>query len=967
MSTTPKQTTSVPMTVSRHHLLTAVLVAGHCAGLLAHFPQHAKCVWSEKAPKLDGVLDEWGRAAPIRVRHVDRSFGKAKGDDDASYVCYTLWNNECLFVAVDVRDSSLVCNSVGNRLYENDCLELSIDARHDSESEYQEDDYQFVFAPSGPSGRPQTWLFRNPIHGNAAPDGVQVAAKTREDGYVLEIAIRWLALGRDAPDLGQVIGFQHDIRDYDEDDSVKGLCWIPASDPAANPLNWGDLIFVRSKQQSVDKVLAAMEKDIARYQRLLFGVAKELSNEVMVTVGDGVTKVLDFGIGWNWQYYDGFVPEWTEDEWQAFLGLLAWTKPHWVRYGLNLCHWEPENDDDDPQHFNWAGFKFDSTIMRHHYRMLDFCEERGIDVLVCNWYVGDKASGSTWLAETVRDPELQDTDGNPVNDAPYDPRELVESVAALLHQLKTVKKYQCIKYVSLWNEPDGDWAYQSPNARYPDAFWPMYPMLDKRLRQLGLRGQIGIVGPDTSTFSYYAMLGIPELIAQYGKTIDVVADHDYAAFLDYKRLDNSSPISSGIKAYATIQEKLKTLYGREMPFVITEFGNMGNGPGPVVGADEVFVGSLSTIELMLRGLNAGVDGFLRWEFKPYEVDWQCFGALTSTQKELLFAPYPPVYFPHSLISRHMPKGSKVLSVETSGGADENGTARVAACGIRSPADEFSVFAVNNGFTDKRVTVDVAQLLKQAEVVHLYYDSSRPRRFQRGSDLTVEAGRFRATVTPRSLNVFTTIDSSLAESVLDEPWRLAPKRTEPSYTAIRHGGGPAERAAFGFERPTTWHVWRSSSGGTTFGVSQERFHAGKSSCRVAYDFVSADTGGREEHVVATTAVQLDGLPQRLSFWLHGDGQGHQLKFHFVDADGETFSCSEPIAITWRGWRKIERDTSAMPKGWGNWGSEANDIVDLPITGVGFALHEREREYVGKGSLYIDELEIISLAQRGEEAK
>jgi hypothetical protein len=863
-----------------------------------------------------------------------------------------MWDAWYLYVAVEVTDNSLVLAPTLDRLYEGDCVEISLDLNNDGEGGYDADDYQFVISPSGPDRKPRVNLYRNPFFKIDDRPFVRVAANITTEGYIIEAAFSWRELGL-RPRLGHVVGLEVDIRDYDADGSRKGVTWTPASDPPANPLRWGDLVLVNQAPDDPTPILEALRARNARWQRLLSGTAAEAQNEVTIDVGAKPAARLSLGIGWNVQFRDGRFPDWGDGTWSAFLELLAWTRPAWIRYGVNLGQWEPKNDDADPSHPNWEAFAFRSPAMRHHYRFLDLCEKRGIDVLWANWCIGDRATAANWLAESVHNPAVRDTDADPFNDAPYDPEELAESLAACLYHLKTVRGYTCVKQVSLWNEPDQGWSFNSPSAKYPDAFWGYYNTLATHLQRLGLRDAIKIVGPETSTGSYEALPDLATHLARLSKEVDILAHHDYLGYSDYHRVDRGSPMSRAAAAYAALLPKASR------PVAVTEFGNMGNGSSDVTGDDAIYSGSLSACRLVIEGLNSGVAGFLRWEFKPYGVSWQNFGALTTLSQRHQFEPYRPVFFPHALLCHAATKGSDILQTTTRGGLDENAVPRVAAAALHQRDTGLAILLLNDGFQPKKATLRFDPNLPGGmplQLAHLSYDASLPDTFQKQPEVAIANGQAILTLPPRSLHALST-RAGFAEV---PPLPALPPREEPQYTTRKVADRDEAVALMRFNADYDWRVWQSTSGHTTFQTQPERADAANRVCRIAYDFIGVRPNERPEHVVAHTDLIVAAKPLKVAFRLFGDAQGHRLSFVFLDAKGEVFEFPEPMAIDWVGWQTRSISVETFPKDWGHWSGDG--VPDYPLRGFGFVLTAPRTGYRGKGIIEIDDVEITSQPPR-----
>jgi len=924
----------------------AIVAAATC---LAHTDLHIVCGQSKLGGvKVDGDIAAWQEGRFVAVPATSRSFGHVGSDDDASFRFAAMWDRWYLYVAVEVKDDSIVAAKTLARLYEGDCVEISLDAHNDSTGGYDAGDFQFVIAPTGPERKPRVNLYRNPFFKIGDRPFVKVASNITTTGYVVEAAFSWRQLGV-RPRTGHVVGFQIDIRDYDADGSRGGLTWAPASDPAANPLRWGDLILASSPGSDVSGILRRLAAKNARWQRLLEGKARELDNNVGIRVLPNVIGRLSLGVGWNVQFRDGRFPAWDEGAWSAFLELLAWTQPSWIRYGVNLGQWEPANDDDDPSHPNWPAFKFRSPAMLNHYRLLDLCEKRGIDVLWANWCIGDRATGAKWLAESVHNPENSDGDDDPYNDAPYDPEELAESIAACLYHLKSVRGYTCVKQVSLWNEPDQGWSFNSPSAKYPETFWTYYDALARHLRRLGLRDAVKILGPETSPASYDQLPELGKFLSLYSDEVDILAFHDYIGYADYRRVDRGVPISRAAVPYA----ELATITPR--PVAVTEFGNMGNGSGEVSGLSAVWAGSLSTCRLVIEALNYGAAGFLRWEFKPYGASWQNFGALTTVSREHLFAPYRPVFFPHALLCRAMVRGAEVLKTVVNGGRDENGVGRVVCVALQQRDTGHALILLNDGLEPKRARVQFDPKVFGRSAVrfgHLSYDASLPSTFRKHSDVEVKDGAFELTLPPRSVHAL----STRPDFADVKPLPTLPPRLEPRYYVRKSDDKLLDVAFMRFNGDYDWRVWQSTAGHSTLATRTEQGEEKNKVCRIAYEMLGVREGQRPEHLVAHTDLILRGRPLRVSARFKGDGRGLKVAFLFVDARGEVFQAPEERAITWEGWKRISLTADNFPEGWHHWSGDGKP--DYPLLGFGITLTAPDTTFRGRGILEMDDVLILS---------
>ena len=113
-------------------------------------------------------------------------------------------------------------------------------------------------------------------------------------------------------------------------------------------------------------------------------------------------------------------------------------------------------------------------------------------------------------------------------------------------------------------------------------------------------------------------------------------------------------------------------------FFLSEFGTMANGWGGDHPGPGSFPSVLKDAELVIRRLNAGVDGFNRWSFlNRGDLDgcWQFLDTWDPGQKRLLdqFVPHPNTYFVLGLLTRFLAKHSEVLKCQVDGGRSTPGS------------------------------------------------------------------------------------------------------------------------------------------------------------------------------------------------------------------------------------------------------------------------------------------------------
>lgn len=503
-----------------------------------------------------------------------------------------------------------------------------------------------------------------------------------------------------------------------------------------------------------------------------------------ITVLKDVVSCLDIGIGWNssgclnsrWPEYLGLgfggagqrlKRKFSQEEWDRYFGLMEWSGCHWLRHAVSISDWMPHKGNTN--RIDRTEFVFDSEEMQRHYTVLDQAEKRGIKVLLANWNLGtrwatkseqpkEKRShanwnlGSGWLIQKRIAREDGWSKQHPDNEDVF-----AEALAALVYHLKREKKYQCVWALSLWNEPNGKWEYSGSNANYPDSFWPLYGAVDSHLRHLGVRDEVRLLGPDTSTGGHPRH--IFEMLEKYGPILDIVADHDYSAF-------RGKAMFRSVTAYTQLMRNIEDTCGKRIPLVISEFGNYGKGNGSVDDDNQVYDGALSTTAYLIRMLNHGTAGLARWEFLIYGNEWRNFGALTNTDVNYLFRPYGPVFYPHAIAARYVKPGWEVRKVQS-----EDVSTALWATALTSKQGNITILLLNDDIkpVSLRLRLDVQSAPKQLH--HLMVTGPIPKGIQSGDDLALDKGEIEIALPPKSISALT----SLSPGNLDLPGKLALKR------------------------------------------------------------------------------------------------------------------------------------------------------------------------------------------------
>ncbi len=148
-----------------------------------------------KEVKIDGDLSEWDISNTYAVEYKDNVVygqGAWLGTKDLSFKAYSMWEGDALYFAFDVTDDVLFQNKTGADMWEGDHIEFWLDV--DLKGDYNEainsnDDFQFGFSPGNFNNLLPEVVIWTPNIKDEVKNAIQIGAKKREGGYIIEVKI----------------------------------------------------------------------------------------------------------------------------------------------------------------------------------------------------------------------------------------------------------------------------------------------------------------------------------------------------------------------------------------------------------------------------------------------------------------------------------------------------------------------------------------------------------------------------------------------------------------------------------------------------------------------------------------------------------------------------------------------------------------------------------------------------------
>lgn len=312
--------------------------------------------------------------------------------------------------------------------------------------------------------------------------------------------------------------------------------------------------------------------------------------------------------------------------WKQLFYHARWLGLNFIRVELSQHMYEPER-----KKFDWK-----NEEMKALYKILDWCQKNHADVFLQQmWcHVGWNAFPGV----------------HPLLSAPCSLEDYADGIAALLKYLIKIRKYTCIKYFCLTNEPPGGtwgywWGYGSGSGSVTPAWKKVRETLDAN------RIKIPLSGPDWTSLPPFDKKKI-----DFDKYLGAYDIHSYGG------IDNDGEkILSNWVNWAAKKKK---------PFFLTEFGNMNLGWGGNNPAPKSFAASLSNASDVLRGINLGVDAFNRWSFTnrgDLDGQWQLVKTWDADKKTYRkkVTPENTAYYGFAVLTRFLGKYSAVLALKSS--------------------------------------------------------------------------------------------------------------------------------------------------------------------------------------------------------------------------------------------------------------------------------------------------------------
>ena len=209
----------------------------------------ARCVYAGAPPSFDGTWKGWEQA---KVLHADKKNqveepldGRWSGPPDLNAVIRTMWDDQALYVGVEVTDDIFHNEQQPEHVFLEDAIEIGLELDHNLSNAAKP--WQYV---AGTSAKGDVLLRCTPNPEclvNLGPQRLAIHRVGDKGGKIIyQVAIPWAELNQFQPSAGKQIGFGLIADDGDgKSNDRKFISWFGSGISSKKPNELGDLILVK--------------------------------------------------------------------------------------------------------------------------------------------------------------------------------------------------------------------------------------------------------------------------------------------------------------------------------------------------------------------------------------------------------------------------------------------------------------------------------------------------------------------------------------------------------------------------------------------------------------------------------------------------------------------------------------------------------------------------------------------------
>ncbi len=232
-------------------------------------------------PAIDGVMEEaWKNVQSYPIEK--KSIGSQFSDTDLSAKIRAKWDQNNLYMLVEVKDSILI-NDSGNQPLEDDAVAIFIDGNNDRAKHFGNKDHQYIFRWNDPTAYDYQ---HSQITTN--PPGVMFAQDTTSEGYIMEIQMAWNAMGISKDNISLIGVDVHVIDDDTGDGHDKKIAWITSSKTLSTHQSTFGTVLLKNHICGASKIIANPEDTSVNFNsNALFSIQALYADQYQWQINEG--------------------------------------------------------------------------------------------------------------------------------------------------------------------------------------------------------------------------------------------------------------------------------------------------------------------------------------------------------------------------------------------------------------------------------------------------------------------------------------------------------------------------------------------------------------------------------------------------------------------------------------------------------------------------------------------------------
>lgn len=376
----------------------------------------------------------------------------------------------------------------------------------------------------------------------------------------------------------------------------------------------------------------------------------------------------------------GATPEASDTKaWDKIYEYMDWLGMDYTRLNLEHRVFEPEK----------GKFSFDNREMQVLYKQLDYFEKKGTIVQLQEMYPNAK-----WLAHK----ELQSNAVDIVKSGPADLEAWSDGIIALLKHLIGVKKYTCIKYFGIANEPHHGWSWwKNSDGKTSQYIVPALDIMKKKLLKNKLN--IPLTGPEEMFYHWEAK----NTQINFSPYVDAFSYHEYMTTIDWWDAAENKDWYPTLKSFTEpLRNAVTIAHKQKKPFFFAEHGTMHFGILKDARGPSTFSAVMKDVEFAVRYANLGVDGFSRWSLLNrgnLDGQWGFIETFDRSKLTLLqpdkYTPKENTFYGYGMLTRFTYKNSYVVKTTIKANPTDSSSHLFAAAFLSPSQADVTIYIVND--------------------------------------------------------------------------------------------------------------------------------------------------------------------------------------------------------------------------------------------------------------------------------